>query len=62
MSGGSSLSQCNQRSIERSRTQISSEGEFGDPVPGFDIEAEGIDDEIREIFLEEFNEEYENVT
>ncbi len=33
----------------------------GDAVPGFDMEAEGIDDEIREIFLEEFAEERTNL-
>ena len=35
--------------------------ETGDLVDGFDFEAEGIDDEIREIFLEEFNEENANL-
>uniref|UniRef100_UPI0026229EE9 Hpt domain-containing protein n=1 Tax=Arenimonas sp. GDDSR-1 TaxID=2950125 RepID=UPI0026229EE9 len=35
--------------------------ETGDLIDGFDFEAEGIDDEIREIFLEEFNEENANL-
>ncbi|MEY3372382.1 MAG: hypothetical protein RLZZ537_850, partial [Pseudomonadota bacterium] len=35
--------------------------ETGDVVDGFDYTAEGIDDEIREIFLEEFNEENANL-
>ncbi|MFZ9362483.1 MAG: Hpt domain-containing protein, partial [Arenimonas sp.] len=35
--------------------------EIGDVVDGFDFTAEGIDDEIREIFLEEFNEENANL-
>ncbi|MCC6757039.1 MAG: Hpt domain-containing protein, partial [Arenimonas sp.] len=40
---------------------VSTSDAHGDAVSGFDMEAEGIDDEIREIFLEEFAEERTNL-
>ena len=41
---------------------LSSAGEVGEPVSGFDAtSSEEIDDEIREVFLEEFEEEIENL-